>query len=72
EKIIIHATKNMRGGKIDSHGDHRIAMMAAVIAANCQDKSTIYGCEAVKKSYPDFFDCFRELGGKTDVVDLWE
>lgn len=53
---------------IDGAGDHRIVMSAAIAALRCEDLITIKGAEAVAKSYPDFFDVFRSLGGRMHVV----
>lgn len=53
-----------RGGIIDSAGDHRIAMAAAIAATVCQAPVTILGAEAVNKSYPQFWEEYRRLGGK--------
>ncbi len=49
------------------HNDHRIVMALSVI-------STIYGgeiegCQAVKKSYPHFFEDIRKIGVKLEVYD---
>lgn len=64
---------HIRGGApagcvADSHHDHRIAMMAAVIAAGADGQSTIRDPRCVAKSYPDFFEDFRKLGGVADDV----
>lgn len=50
------------GGEISSHGDHRIAMAAAVAALNASGKITIRDSHCVAKSYPSFFDHLRHLG----------
>ncbi|MBE6714136.1 MAG: 3-phosphoshikimate 1-carboxyvinyltransferase [Ruminococcaceae bacterium] len=50
------------GGVVDSVNDHRIAM-AAAIASFAAGNVTILGAEAVRKSYPGFWDDFRRLGG---------
>lgn len=42
------------------HNDHRIVMSLAVLASAAG--GVIEGCEAVKKSYPDFFDTITSLG----------
>lgn len=68
--LIICPTKNMNGGIVDSYGDHRIVMAAAVAALRCNGNVTIKGAEAVKKSYPNFFDDYKNLGGKADVINL--
>ena len=40
---------------VSSHGDHRIAMAAAVAALNCEERVVIAEAEAVAKSYPEFW-----------------
>ncbi len=47
---------------LSGHNDHRIVMSLAVIAT--LTGGTIQGCEAVRKSYPDFFDEMGRLGMK--------
>jgi 3-phosphoshikimate 1-carboxyvinyltransferase len=42
--------------EVHSHGDHRIAMAAAVAALNADGPVNITGADAVSKSYPSFFD----------------
>ncbi|MDR2885504.1 MAG: 3-phosphoshikimate 1-carboxyvinyltransferase [Rikenellaceae bacterium] len=46
----------MHGAEVSSHGDHRIAMAAAVAALTASCPVTIHGAEAVAKSYPGFWD----------------
>jgi 3-phosphoshikimate 1-carboxyvinyltransferase len=60
----------MRGGRAESFGDHRIAMALSIAAAFCEGPSEIRGCECVNKSYPGFYNDFKMLGGKADVVSL--
>lgn len=43
------------GGRVDSHGDHRIAMAAAVAALGSERGVEILRPECVAKSYPRFF-----------------
>ena len=52
-----------RGGTVDAQNDHRIAMSAAIAATVCCGPVTILGAEAVKKSYPKFWDEYARLGG---------
>jgi len=54
----------VRGAVVSSHNDHRIAMMAAVMAAGAAGAVTITGAEAVAKSYPGFYDDLASLGIK--------
>lgn len=52
------------GDEVDSFGDHRIAMSAAILSTVAKGVTTIDGSECVAKSYPSFFDDFAQLGGK--------
>ena len=49
----------------DSHNDHRIVMAMSVILSKLGGEIT--GIEAVKKSYPRFFDDIRTLGVKVEL-----
>jgi len=51
-----------RGGLIDSAGDHRIAMLAAVCGLVSSVGVQIEGSEAVAISFPGFFDLIDSLG----------
>lgn len=59
----------LRGGcEVSGYNDHRIVMSMAVAALICEEPVVIRGAEAVSKSYPDFFDEYRRLGGRADVI----
>ena len=53
-----------RGAVIDGANDHRIVMSAAVGAAFAEGESIITGTDAINKSYPEFFEDFKKIGGK--------
>ena len=54
--LTVYGTKHLTGGTVDGAGDHRIVMSAAVASLRANAPVTILGAEAVKKSYPHFFD----------------
>lgn len=68
---VIEDTDSLRifGGQtlecktVSAWNDHRIAMALAVAACRCEGaEMTILGAlRAVRKSYPDFFDVYKEL-----------
>ena len=60
----------LHGGTVDSAGDHRIAMCAAVAASGASGPVTILGAECVEKSYPAFFTDYQKLGGIIHGIDL--
>ena len=62
--LEIQGKEQLAGGvKVDSFNDHRIAMMAAIAAARCINPVTINGAECVAKSYPNFWEEYKRLGG---------
>lgn len=63
--LIIHGKQILNGAEVLSHNDHRIAMAAAIAACRCEGDLAIDGAKkSVKKSYPDFFEDYKKLGGK--------
>jgi len=54
-------------GEVDAHGDHRIAMTAAVAACVGDGPVRIDGFAAVGTSYPGFLDDLMLLGGRAEV-----
>lgn len=52
-----------RGCTVDAVNDHRIAMAAAIAATVADGPVTILGAECVAKSYPAFWQVYKELGG---------
>lgn len=50
---------------IDGHNDHRIVMAMSVILSKIGGEIT--GIEAVKKSYPAFFDDVKKLGAEVKI-----
>ena len=63
DTLTVYGT-GYRGGTVDSVNDHRIAMSAAIASTVCTEPVHILGAEAVKKSYPQFWEEFSRLGGK--------
>ncbi|MEE9444191.1 MAG: 3-phosphoshikimate 1-carboxyvinyltransferase [Cocleimonas sp.] len=51
---IIIQSGQLTSGKVDSHGDHRIAMAFAMAGLRANGKITINDCANVNTSFPDF------------------
>lgn len=66
-KLIINGTGKLKGGTVNSYNDHRIVMSAAIASCFCEENVTIINAEAVNKSYPQFFEHFKALGGIINV-----
>jgi 3-phosphoshikimate 1-carboxyvinyltransferase len=65
--MIIHGGNKLAGAKLHSHHDHRIAMACAVAALKADGGTTIEEADAVKKSYPDFYDDLKMLGADVSL-----
>ncbi len=62
--LIVRRCGMLRGGSVHAHGDHRIAMSAAVAAIACIGEVCIENAESVEKSYPGFWQDYAALGGR--------
>lgn len=58
----VHGAGAISGGQIDSHGDHRLAMLGAIAGLASRDGVTIRGFEAAAVSYPGFGRDLASLG----------
>lgn len=62
--IEIIGKPSLTGNTVNSCNDHRIVMSEAIAALRASSETTIIGCDAVNKSYPQFFSDYFSLGGK--------
>ena len=61
--FVVRGTGGLRGGTIDSHGDHRMAMVGAVAGLASKEGVEVRGMDAAAVSYPTFVEDIRRLGG---------
>ena len=54
------------GGRVDSVGDHRIAMCMAILGLRTFRGVEIDGASAVRKSWPGFWNALQAIGGQFD------
>ena len=66
--LIIEGVTSFTGGEVYSWDDHRIAMALAIASTRCNNSLIIRNPMCVKKSYPKFFEDFKELGGEYSYV----
>jgi 3-phosphoshikimate 1-carboxyvinyltransferase len=52
--FVVRGTGGLRGGRIASHGDHRLAMLGAVAGLASREGVEVEGMEAAAVSYPGF------------------
>jgi 3-phosphoshikimate 1-carboxyvinyltransferase len=65
----IEGNGGLRGGAIDSHGDHRIAMLGAVAGLVSREGVEVDGMDAAAVSYPGFERDLASLAGAGRATD---
>lgn len=68
DSLTIEGVDEIHGGICDSHVDHRIPMSLAIASTRASEPVTINGAECVSKSYPNFFEDFKALGGIVNEI----
>lgn len=61
--LEILGVRRLRGGRVSSRSDHRIAMSLAVAATCCDDAVILENAHCVNKSYVEFWKDYVALGG---------
>src|SRR6188472_1160799 len=61
--LRIEGSGGLSGGAIDSHGDHRIAMLGAIAGLASREGVEVEGMDAAAVSYPGFESDFASLLG---------
>ncbi len=59
--FAVTGADGLRGGTIDAHGDHRMAMLGAVAGLASREGVEVVGMQAAAVSYPGFEEDFRRL-----------
>lgn len=62
--LSVHGSPDrpLKRGRIDARGDHRIAMCAALLGLIAPEGVDIEGIDAIKSSFPTFFQSLEALG----------
>jgi 3-phosphoshikimate 1-carboxyvinyltransferase len=58
---VINGPRHLEGARVQSGGDHRVAMALAIAGLLADGKTEIEDAECVDISYPDFFDQLEYL-----------
>jgi 3-phosphoshikimate 1-carboxyvinyltransferase len=59
--FVVHGTGGLRGGVLDAHGDHRLALLGAIAGLASAEGVEVAGMQAAAVSYPGFGDDLAEL-----------
>lgn len=66
DEMLVDGGGGLRGAAVHSHEDHRIAMALSVASLGATGSTELRGAEAVRKSYPDFFQDLRKAGARLE------
>lgn len=68
DEMIIKGNDTFKPAIFETHSDHRIAMMCAIVAMLADGESLIRDAEVVHKSYPNFFRDLQTLGASVSMI----
>ena len=57
---------SLKSAVVDSHDDHRIAMAFSILGTRAGN-TTINGAECVSKTFPEFWDILKSIGGRLKI-----
>lgn len=61
-RMEVVGSSKIKGGEVNSHGDHRIAMALAIAGTRTDSPVIIKDAESINKSYPEFYNDLQKLG----------
>jgi 3-phosphoshikimate 1-carboxyvinyltransferase len=62
--LKITGVRELKGAKVNSYGDHRMAMAFAVAGLIAKGRTIVEGAESIPVSYPNFVSHMQSLGAK--------
>ncbi|MDI6642566.1 MAG: 3-phosphoshikimate 1-carboxyvinyltransferase [Candidatus Hodarchaeaceae archaeon] len=69
DELRLEGVGQLRGARLSSYGDHRMAMAFAVAGLAARGKTIVDGAESIPVSYPGFVKDMRKLGAKMELVE---
>jgi 3-phosphoshikimate 1-carboxyvinyltransferase len=68
DELRIRGVKQLKGTRLNSYGDHRMAMALAVAGLVARGETIVDGAESIPVSYPNFVNDIKKLGAKVDLI----
>jgi len=62
DALVIKGKKSLKGGRVQSFNDHRMAMTASVASLVCEEPVIIEEPMSINKSYPAFYEDLKSTG----------
>lgn len=68
DELKIEGVKSIKGSKLKSYDDHRMAMAFAVAGLVAKGETIVENAESIPVSYPGFVEDMRKLGAKIELI----
>jgi 3-phosphoshikimate 1-carboxyvinyltransferase len=68
DELRIRGVRKLRGARVSSFGDHRMAMALAVAGLVAEGTTVVEGAESIPVSYPHFVRDMRSLGARMEYL----
>jgi 3-phosphoshikimate 1-carboxyvinyltransferase len=62
--FAVTGPQQLRGGRIETSGDHRIAMAFAIAALTAKGETEIIGADCAEVSFPEFYQLLSKVTGR--------
>ncbi len=69
-RLVIEGADSIAGGTANTCNDHRIAMALAIASTCCESLVSVEDSEAINKSYPQFWEHFKSIGGSFEEWNM--
>ena len=69
DAMSIVGVDELQGADVETYNDHRMAMTLAIATTRANGKVKFSNYKCVSKSYPNFFEDYNSLGGKTEIIN---
>lgn len=66
----VTGVETLQGGTAAGENDHRILMSLSAAALQSSQPVCVTDAHSVNKSYPEFYNVYRKLGGIADVINM--
>lgn len=64
DDMVIRGVERLHGGTVADNNDHRMVMLASIAALCATRPVTVPEAGAINKSWPDYLNVYRSLGGE--------
>ncbi len=66
--FIVEGPQPLRGGEVDGHDDHRVAMSLVVAGLRAEGETLVHDARCVEDSFPGFVETMQVLGADVEWV----